>query len=750
MEKKKLLIVSDSPLLFTGLSRCVKEIFKPLSEKYEIRIAGWHHQSLYSDFPTHIYPIKKGNPRGHEELKAILDDFKADLFLGIGDLWDFGPYIAALDEAKEKNPAFKALLWVTIDGEFLLPSFIDLIEVWDEVVAFSKYGASELEVYDGRKHRVIYPGVRKESFYKFKPKDVKFNMGKRQVSPDDTFIALAFAQNTDRKNLPATINAFSAFCRDKTDALLLMLTDPSDPNGYDLWSLIAKNRIKGKVVITKDISPMKGLSDEQVNLLFNVSNLNINSSIGEGAGLPLIEAQATGLIPMATDYAAAPEMIEGVGEKLQVAEYFYGLYGIKRAIVLTKDITEKLEYYYNLWKKKDKTLEDRSKLCIKNAEKFSWDKTANQIDEELRKLSEPKKPRAWIQEKFEITELKTVMVVPSWAKHCGIAEYSRSLAESIETLEKEDVVIFPSQNLWDLAALLEKQYFSVVHFQHEFSFWPERAFFLSAIKMLREKFKARFILTLHSYSLLHSYNKIILENFDKVIVHCEDFKERLKSIADFGNIEVIPIGCQTSEKFSEEDMKLTKDKLRISGRYPIVGSFGFLRKQKGFREIAASMISLKRVFEKPLFFLYAPLHEFGSYSYDEEFFKFIEREGLEKDIMVHRDWLHDKQMLNALSCVDIFVLNYKASPAGGGNSAAVKTLMRLGKPIITTDTIYFRDLKDEVIKEKFLSPKRIAELVALILKDESLLNSLRENERKYLEENDWQNIARRHIDVYTT
>jgi len=67
------------------------------------------------------------------------------------------------------------------------------------------------------------------------------------------------------------------------------------------------------------------------------------------------------------------------------------------------------------------------------------------------------------------------------------------------------------------------------------------------------------------------------------------------------------------------------EKLNIEHRYPIIGSFGFLREQKGFDDLLSAVKLMKSKYSKILFYLYSPLHEFGSKQYDESFLQWIRK-----------------------------------------------------------------------------------------------------------------------------
>ena len=105
-------------------------------------------------------------------------------------------------------------------------------------------------------------------------------------------------------------------------------------------------------------------------------------------------------------------------------------------------------------------------------------------------------------------------------------------------------------------------------------------------------------------------------------------------------------------------------------------------------------------------------------------------------------------MLKVLSCIDIFIMNYKESPAGGGNSAALRTLLRVQKPIIVSDTFYFADMNSEVLKVKNMDVNSIKEKIKYVWENKDFAMKMIETANNYLENNSWDRLIERHLEVY--
>jgi glycosyltransferase involved in cell wall biosynthesis len=741
MKKQKLLILTDTPRVQTGLGRICREISKRLDKDFDVALAGWHHVPVRHDNDLFIYPVRKGHPDESTQMQLILRDFVPDVLLCIGDLWDFSYLGAIIDQYKESHPKFKAVLWVTIDGEFLGNELSDTIRSFDSVISFSNYGVGELEKLSSHTpYSVVYPGVDHDVFKPF-PDDYKWPVD-NAIDIEKTFTILVVGQNSDRKNIPATIEAFKDFSQDKSDVMLFLVTDPRDAYGFNIWEIIKRCKVGNKCVIARDSGVKGGVDDQKLNLLYNMSHVLLNTAIGEGFGMPLLEAQTCNCVPMVTKYASGVEVVSDRGILLKVATLMYGMYGIKRAWVDCDDIVKNLEMLYVDWKGNRSISTGLNEKGREFAGRYTWDRTVKELTSSIDSVQT--KERKWVKDKIKIKDLNLLEVVPSWGKNCGIAEYSKELSEAIEK-ENELVNILPSNDLFLLIDKVKEKKYNTVVLQHEYSFFQDRFALEDALDKLREM-NVKSIVEFHTYSPIKSYNDMVVEKADEVIVHCDDFKDKLSGGEEVDNVSVIKLSCKEKVSF---DLTNIKKELGLSGIHPVVGSFGFMRDQKGYHEVAQAIKGLTKDYQDIRFLLVSPEHEFGSSSYEEKFYRFIEDLGISERTVIVREYMDEEKLLKVLACADMFVLNYKPSRLGGGNSAAIKTLMRVQRPIIVSDTMYFKDLNDEVLKVAGLDSVSIGMNIKSLYKDPMKMKELVDKSNKFLAENSWDITAKKHLNIYS-
>lgn len=330
---KRILLLTDSCTLKSGLGRVGKELaLRFHKDKFQVAYAGWGFGNMPHDFPFHIYPINKGSQTEAREVLLTIKNWQADIVLTIGDIFNF-LYLPKVAENLTKKPRFIGFL--TVDGEPLSYSWLDTLRLFDKIVVQSEYGKKQIDVLDERiAPEVAYLGVDQRVFYPLRG------------NKDKIFKILNVSQNTDRKNIPATIKAFAEFARNKDNTLLCLVCDSRDPNGYDLREIIFNLKIENKVRIV-EVNTRQGISDEDLNKLYNQADVSVLSSCGEGYGLSINESFATDTVPIATDFTSMTELLaDGRGILIEPESYIYGARNLVRAIISHKGLIDALETTY--------------------------------------------------------------------------------------------------------------------------------------------------------------------------------------------------------------------------------------------------------------------------------------------------------------------------------------------------------------------------------------------------------------------
>jgi glycosyltransferase involved in cell wall biosynthesis len=208
--------------------------------------------------------------------------------------------------------------WVPIDHAPIPPEVLAWCKRPNVLpIAMSKFGKLEL---DRAGVRSVYVPHGIESV--FKPtKHVNDNDGKRISGrhimgfDDDKFVVMMTAANKGvhppRKAFAENFMAFSMFASRHPDAVLYMHSEATGSmGGLDLNTLaevcgIAQDRIKWADPYLYRI----GLPLPAMAALYSASDVLLATSMGEGFGIPVVEAQACGTPVIVSNFTAQPELV---------------------------------------------------------------------------------------------------------------------------------------------------------------------------------------------------------------------------------------------------------------------------------------------------------------------------------------------------------------------------------------------------------------------------------------------------------
>jgi glycosyltransferase involved in cell wall biosynthesis len=267
----------------------------------------------------------------------------------------------------------KSLFYFPFDSDHVYAGAKEVMEQIDIRVAMSKFGQKVLKDGTGLDSYYIPHGVDLNIFRPITPEH-KLEL-KKSAGFENKFIVGCVARNQSRKMLPNMFDAFKEFKKDKTDVILFCHMDPVDPQG---WNLIDYCNMIG-LEVGKDVffglpKYSLGVPEPRLNMIYNLFDIHVLPTSGEGFGIPLIESQACGIPNIATDYTTSRELLEGHGELVPPVAFIIGQLNTRRACPSIPAMTESMNKLYH-----DKALRERySKTGIEFVQQFSWDKLVQQ------------------------------------------------------------------------------------------------------------------------------------------------------------------------------------------------------------------------------------------------------------------------------------------------------------------------------------------------------------------------------------
>lgn len=183
-------------------------------------------------------------------------------------------------------------------------------------IAMSRFGQEMLDV-DGIKAHYIPHAIEKV----FKPtRSVSTPAGMiapRELHgiPADAFVVMMNSANKGiapcRKAFGQAFLAFSIFALDKPDAILYMHTEShGSMSGINLHDLAKAAGIKPEQIRFVDqFAYRNGIPQESLAAFYTMADVCLQTSMGEGFGIPTIEAQACGTRVIVSDFAASSELV---------------------------------------------------------------------------------------------------------------------------------------------------------------------------------------------------------------------------------------------------------------------------------------------------------------------------------------------------------------------------------------------------------------------------------------------------------
>lgn len=383
----KLLWCSDAFELPTGYSQVTRNVLNNFSKAgVEVHNLAFQNMGFPSNFrisdrmiaPYNVYyQLNPGENYGNggsveyysQHIKPDITAFLCDSFMikWITDMVEHNG-----QKMKRRHKIIGSLLfYFPFDSKDVYAGAEDVLETMNIRVAMSKFAQNLLKKETGLESHYIPHGL-DPVIYRPLPKHV-IEKAKKDNKWEDKFIVGCVGRNQSRKNLPALFKAFKEFSDGKKDTVLFLHADPKDPQGNDLFDLSKKLGIQDKVVFGMKRFSL-GEPEFKINLAYNLMDVHVLSTTGEGFGLPIIESMAAGTPNICTDYTSAKELIGNHGLRVPLARghpYITGQLNTDRALVDISKLANAMERMYNNEALRKKYSKLGRKYVLDN---YSWER----------------------------------------------------------------------------------------------------------------------------------------------------------------------------------------------------------------------------------------------------------------------------------------------------------------------------------------------------------------------------------------
>ena len=395
LQKKRLLIWCDSVTVATGFGIVAANLFEDLHKDFDVAILGINYFGLQRYDPTKwfIYSVDRTDMLGLDRMHIVLEEFNPELILLFQDIFNIDFMLPII---KKWNPKVPIVAYFPIDGRPVNKAWAQAFKGIDKLITYTQWGIeSILQTFPelaAKNIEYLYHGVNQTSFNVL-PAGVRQNF-KETRGWDNKFVLVSVNRFQPRKMLMLAFRAHALFTKGykicKCGNVYLASKDNCDMNncgpedvletraGHDdaLLYIHANteermmgpgraNMLQAHLInagfIDADVNKLVAVfggniygqpfSDAEMNILYNMADVNVSTTLGEGVGLSLIEAAATGTTSIAPKHSSIPEMLGDTGHIIpnQAMINIALDNGHIRPVVSIKHYLEAIEIEYQKW-----------------------------------------------------------------------------------------------------------------------------------------------------------------------------------------------------------------------------------------------------------------------------------------------------------------------------------------------------------------------------------------------------------------
>lgn len=370
--KLKFCLVGTHIQQYTGYSKVTYEMVKKISTLDNIEMYHFGFQRApakpdYRPYPENVNAFDAAsaeNPKekgfGFNVFRKYIEDIQPDIILIYNDIGVITQFIMQLNGMKK---TFK--LWIYYDQvyEYTHPRMINIINKFCDKVFFftegwKKYGQSQGIVKDSA---VILHGLNSSMFYQMPKEEISLYRKKLGID-EKAFVIFNLNRNTSRKRYDILAIAFAEFVyrhQDDDNLFLLVSTNPDGKqSGWSFIDIYHEELRRRGILNKKNIDKLKIVgnhmrhTDNDINILYNITDVGINTADGEGYGLCNFEHAATGRPQIVGNFGGFTEFFHKTNTYMIDSKYEYympsgrdGLGG--RSKVLDPiDVADGMDFYY--------------------------------------------------------------------------------------------------------------------------------------------------------------------------------------------------------------------------------------------------------------------------------------------------------------------------------------------------------------------------------------------------------------------
>lgn len=395
-----IIVASDAPWAYSGYSNQVKQFVPELAKL-------GHRVAFLTTFGLHGAPLEwrgiKVYPGGldafaNDAIGPAARDWKADIVITLKDIHVFRP------------EAFQGLRWcplIPVDHEPIAPQVANCARAAYRPIAYAPNGFRELRRI-GLDPLYVPHSFDPSTTFPIDKKEARARLG----IPDNLFIIGMVAVNRggvpSRKAWPQNLEGAAIFLKQHPDAFLFLhtyLCIDGREGGVNIPALVAQLSEIYHFDMARQVGHcdqqryIDGFPDGDMTLLYNAIDVLNAVSLGEGFGIPQLEALACGTPIITSEFAAARDLnFAGwaVPDQRGHRHRFYDGQGAYVFLPEPESIAERMEEVYR-WRRDmpsewkmlhDKAIRRSAPFSLDRVVQDHWKPALKVIEEQIRREGE--------------------------------------------------------------------------------------------------------------------------------------------------------------------------------------------------------------------------------------------------------------------------------------------------------------------------------------------------------------------------
>jgi glycosyltransferase involved in cell wall biosynthesis len=797
----RLLIVGEHPANHSGFSRLTHYIGNICSESKifgEVTVIGTNARPMDLDPGTHSYILINNKDYITKEIAKPEDvtglisiskflasnensETNYHYCLMIGDPWNQNH----IHQLKALHPHTDFIFYCPVEGESLPEKvvhqllntnnnpFIDLhsiIRAFDLVIPYSNVGKKALLDIENIDPRIISkPIYHSVKLDKIVPKTIKELASIIQ----DRFVITWLGRNCFRKGLDIAIQTIANIDKYFPDskAILLLHTPINDSFGYDIDTItkqIFKDRLENidkRIVILEKIVPTtftstngnvkykdvkKGIDNDQLEYIYSVTDVLLNTSRSEGFGYPIAEAMARAIPVVCSNYATPAEILREAKCEELIADtanshiYFANGNNCKMGQPDALELAKIL--YVSLEENKTKRYNVGQKVF-----NFARERLIINGNSDLEKI-----PELITNIPIGLTRSNVIMLT-SYLDKCGIKTYTDHLKKHL------DFTLLRTKNLIPIIEVFEHIKNRILHIQYEPALWDMEQ--LLALCNKASKYN-KVVITVHTANDTFKKFSMELSSISKFIFH-----KVPENLSGFFSIEPTQY-IEMPHPFAVYPLSLGRDARRTLAGYEeddiVIGLNGFVLPYKQIPSQAAQILNgIKSMPKNYKLLIVASPHDndklgMGKTQLDS-IKEFANTNGVLDRLQIIYEFMPSEKMASWLNVMD-FAVFYHNNGNVGAQSGSIRELISSGViPIVRTGKNL--SMHDDLIQNKCViaiksnegevSPQQFASMATSVIYkltngelDAGIIDEARSSMIKYIDQNSFEKAGKIHEALY--